>query len=382
MAELEKWVWLSLASGAGSQKSHRLLSHFGTANAVYSAGREEYIRILETRNPRSIAKLCEKSLDEAEKIVITCRKKGIRIITRESSEYPPQLLNISNPPCVLYARGAELDAGGVSIAIVGTRNATDAGKASAEKLGGELASYGATVVTGLAKGIDSSAARGALDAGGKVIAVFGCGVDICYPRENKSLLEKVIKNGTVISEYAPGVGPSRSTFPIRNRLISGISRGTVLIEAPEKSGALITASHALEQNRDVFVVPSGILDGAGAGSNRLLRDGAIPVMSGRDVLSEYEGVLGGSIDLERKVRVPEKTVEKKEESLPEGYLEKFSSDDRKIIATIGMSELRADDIARQCGMKMQKVLSLLTLLEIRGCVKQLPGGRFKVNIKK
>lgn len=388
VADVLKWVWLSCALASGTRKPQRLISHFGTADAIYSASRKEYETLLGARSEHDVEKLCDKSLKCAENIVQICAKKNIRIITRDSVEFPERLLNISNPPCLLYASGERLCIDDeLAIAIVGTRNASENGKEATKKISREIASCGGTVVTGLARGIDSLAAEGALSVGGKVVAVLGCGVDVCYPKENKELFERVKKNGTIISEYAPKTPPARENFPRRNRIISGVSLGTVIAEAPERSGALITASHALEQNRDVFVIPSCITDDSGIGSNKLLRDGAIPVMSGKDVLSEYEGMFGDRIDLERKpfakeseepAAVPSHRKTKAETvfSFPKGYPEKFSPDERLVLEAIGDDEVRADNISEKSGLKMQKILSLLTLLEIRGCVKQLPGGRF------
>ncbi|MBQ7054722.1 MAG: DNA-processing protein DprA, partial [Oscillospiraceae bacterium] len=210
----------------------------------------------------------------------------------------------------------------------------------------------------------------------------------CYPRGNKRLFAEVENSGTIISEYPPGTEPSRYNFPKRNRIMSGISLGTVVVEAPKRSGALITASLALEQNRDVFAVPGGIFEVAAEGSNELIRAGAIPVMSGFDVMAEYDGNYGicNGVKVnyepvkspkERDVPVAECQEEKKF-SFPDGYLDKFSPEERAVIEAIGGQELRADDISEKSGVKMQRLLSLMTLLEIRGAVKQIPGGKYRI----
>ncbi len=396
MINAEKWIWLSLAFPFGSQKIKRVISHFGSADAVYASDQETLKAACLALTAKELSALSDKSLSEAGKIVSECIKKNIRITAYGEDEYPERLWQIDNPPAVLYLKGEPLCADKeVAIAIVGTRRASGAGEAASEKLGFEISECGGVVVTGLAKGIDACAAEGALKEGGKVLGVLGCGVDICYPRENKRLFNAVEKSGTIISEYPPGTEPSKYNFPKRNRIMSGISLGTVVVEAPRKSGALITAALALEQNRDVFAVPSGIFESVATGSNELIREGAIPVMSGYDVMAEYEGRYGVVIVARRtdeaekskkenieaqKTRVKneeKKKLTEKSFSFPDGYLDKFSPEERAILEAIGERELRADDISAISGIKMQRLLSLMTLLEIRGSIKQLPGGRYK-----
>lgn len=383
----EKWIWLSLALPFGSMKIKRVISHFGSADAVYASDRETIKAACLSLYAKEIEALSDKDLTEAKKIASQCIKKNIRITAWGDEEYPERLWHTDNPPAVLYLRGEPLcvDEKAV-VAIVGTRSASSGGEAASQKIAREIAACGGVVVTGLAKGIDACAAYGALRAGGKVIGVLGCGADVCYPRENKRLFAEVEKSGTIISEYPPGTEPSKYNFPKRNRIMSGISLGAVVVEAPKKSGALITASLALEQNRDVFAVPGGIFETAAEGSNELIRAGAIPVMSGYDVMAEYEGNYGICADAQTKdepakckseesLDMPEQTREAF--SFPDGYLDKFSSEERAVLEAIGGQELRADDISEKSGVKMQRLLSLMTLLEIRGLVKQIPGGRYR-----
>ncbi len=383
----EKWIWLSLALPFGSLKIKRVISHFGSADAVYASDGETIKAACLSLFSKEIEALSNKDLTEAKKIVSQCIKKNIRITAWGDAEYPERLWHTDNPPAVLYLKGEPLCVDEkAAVAIVGTRRASSGGEAASRKIAGEIAACGGVVVTGLAKGIDACAARGALRAGGKVIGVLGCGADICYPGENKRLFAEVEKSGTIISEYPPGTEPSKYNFPKRNRIMSGISLGTVVVEAPKKSGALITASLALEQNRDVFAVPGGIFETAAEGSNELIRAGAIPVMSGYDVMAEYEGNYGICADAQTKdelvkckneesLDMPEKTREAF--SFPDGYLDKFSAEERAVLEAIGGQELRADDISEKSGVKMQRLLSLMTLLEIRGLVKQIPGGRYR-----
>lgn len=389
MPKKELWIWLSECLNSGSRKIKIVLSHFGTIDAVYAATPEEYEALPHTVNDKDKELLCHKSLVRVQKIMSDCKAKNIRIVTPQDEEYPECLWDIPTPPAVLYVRGESLNVkNSPAIAVVGTRHASKNGREAARKIAREIALGGGVVVTGFARGVDTLATEGAVSAGGKTVAVLGCGTDICYPSENKRLMDAVLKNGTVVSEYPPGTRPTRLSFPLRNRIISGIALGTVVVEAPEKSGALITANFALEQGRDVFAVPAGIFEHASQGSNRLIREGAIAVMSGNDVLSEYIHLFGDKINTDITDTETETTTdtektdkrkdEKKEFSFPEGYLDRFEGDDRAVITAIAGDELRADEIAEKSGLKVQKVLALLTLLEIRGHLRQLAGGRFVI----
>jgi len=401
ISETQKWVWLSRAIGAGSPKPRKLLECLGSIDAIYAAPQGLFELIRNLVNEKEITRLSDKKLDETDKIISACAKKGIRIIVPTDAEYPKRLADIPNPPTVLYAKGERISADDeVAIAIVGTRKFTKNGAEATAKISSEIAAGSGCIVTGLARGVDTIAAETAISVGGKVYGVLGCGIDVYYPPENKKLYEAVQKNGTVISEYPPGTEPSRFNFPRRNRIISGLSLGTVVVEAPEKSGALITAEYALEQNRDVFAVPCGIFEKSGAGTNKLIKEGATPVLCGRDVLEEYAAMHSDKINLDS---IPQKTVdsvnydenkepEKKEcssekdngegklreFSFPDGYLEKLSSDERLVAETIGAKELFADEISAVSGLAAAKVMSLLTLLEIRGCVMKLPGGKYAI----
>lgn len=384
LSRLEKWIWLAEAVPCGSLAGDKLIEAFGDVEGIYEAPREKCSAAYPRLRDATLSKLSDKSLDRAKEIIGKCAQKGIRIITRESAEYPERLRNIPCAPIVLYARGEMLEVDSrAAVAIVGTRDASDYGEKAARLLGREIAEIGGIVVSGLAKGIDAFAMEGAFSAGGKCIAVLGCGVDIAYPRENKELQEKTEKNGTVISEYPPGTKPDKINFPRRNRIISGLSLGTVVVEAPEKSGALYTAKYALEQNRDVFAVPSGIFDERSTGTNRLIRDGAIPVSSGRDILSEYRHLFGEELRFdespkERKSEIIPKKEEKKEEreekkkEIPANLSEK----ERAIVSVITDEARLADEIAQASGLPVSAVLTHLTMLEIRGTVKRLPGSRF------
>ena len=265
MSALKYWLWLTELPGLTNQTRLALLRHFPTPEDVYYADPEEVL--LTEGITREQAKLLEdKDCSGADRILADCQQLDLDLLTIQDAGYPNRLRNIYDPPCLLYVRG-RLPAfdDEASIAVVGTRDCTPYGVSVAEKFGYGLAAGGALVVSGLARGIDSAALRGALRAGGRTAAVLGNGLDVVYPKENRYLYEDVAAAGALISEYPPGTEPSRGHFPVRNRILSGLCAATLVVEAPERSGALITAGTALEQGRDVFAVPGPIDAPASAG---------------------------------------------------------------------------------------------------------------------
>ena len=392
MAPLRYWLWLSKCAGAGNRSAIRLLNHFGTPEKAYFAetGQIDRIEGLAQKDARAFS---DKSMDEVNGIMERCERLGIRIITIQDAEYPDRLKNIYDPPCVLYVKGRVLDFDEeVAIAVVGSRRATRYGIAAAERISKRLSECGAVIISGMASGIDSSAHTGALMAKAPTVAVLGCGVDVIYPPSNKTLYQKIAENGTIISEYPPGTRPYGSNFPVRNRIISGLSLGVVVVEAPEKSGALITAGLALEQGRDVFAVPGNIDAFESAGSNRLIRDGAILVGDAWDILREYVSQYPDKI-VERLAPAQrpaagmpsakgKETGTDKDEDENIGLAEAIKGLDggeRSIIASLGSAPLHVDEITEATGLPVSKVLSLLTMLELKGLVKQQSGKTFRLN---
>ena len=290
MGGLKYWVWLSEVKGLSSRSKLLLLEHFGTPEEIYYADAGEY-RLVKDLLPRQAELLSDKSLAGADQILGDCQRLGLRILTMQDADYPLRLRNIYEPPCLLYVKG-QLPAFDeeVAVAMVGTRKATPYGIESAEKLAFGLARQGALVVSGAAYGIDASAHRGALRAGAKTVAVLGNGIDVVYPAGNEWLYHDIAASGALLSEYPPGTAAEGWHFPVRNRIISGLSLATVVVEAPEwRSGALITANTALEQGRDVFAVPGPIDAPMSRGCNRLIADSAAGlIMDSWDVLREYE----------------------------------------------------------------------------------------------
>lgn len=289
MSGLKYWLWLSTLHGIGPVTARKLIDYFGSPKSVYFA-RDKHYAEAGICEKAELEALENKNLDRAARIWRDCDELDIRILTMHDADYPQRLANIYDPPIVLYIKGRlpAID-DEVVIAMVGTREATPYGLRVAERLAFEVAKGGGIIVSGLAEGIDTMAVLGALRAGGRPLAVLGTGLDVYYPQKNRLLQEDVAQAGALISEYPPGTQPVRTNFPARNRIISGLSLGVTIVEAPKKSGALITAARALEQGRDLFVVPGNIDSPACKGSNELLKDNcALAVTSGYDILREYE----------------------------------------------------------------------------------------------
>ena len=385
MSALKYWVWLAECRGVSNQAVLALLRHFGSPEDVFYADTGE-ILLTEGITREQAKALEDHKLDKADKILADCQRLGLRILTIQDAEYPGRLQNIYDPPCLLYVKGRlpAIDET-AAVAVVGTRDCTPYGVACAEKLGYGLASGGAVVVSGLAKGIDAAASRGALRAGGVTVGVVGNGLDVHYPYESRYLYEDIAAAGALLSEYPPGTEPAGNHFPARNRIISGLSLATLVVEAPERSGALITAETALEQGRDVFAVPGPIDAPASVGCNRLIRDGAGLVSDAWDILREYAG------------RFPEKLKqdEAREQPAVLGYQARQKAEPKPVPPSLDLNKssltddqlnlLRAmsdeepalvDDLIEQTGIPTRRVLSALTLLEMEQLVTQHSGKRY------
>lgn len=288
MSNLRQWIWMSTRCDPPGGLAVRLLARFGSPEAAYAAQREEYTGIKLTE--RTLEALCDKSLDEADDILRFCAREGIRILTLQDAAYPARLRLIAEPPCVLYVKGTlpPIDEAPV-IAVVGTRSATDYGRMLAHRLGRDLALCGATVVSGSATGIDSAALYGAIEGGGSVISVLGNGIDVVYPKESRGLYEAVAQAGALVTEFPPGSPPRGLHFPNRNRILAGLGVATVVGQAQEKSGALITAEYARYQGRPVFAMLTSMDDPASTGSAHLIRRGeARLLMDAWDVMEPFE----------------------------------------------------------------------------------------------
>lgn len=395
MSQLRYWVWLASVDGVRTISLCRVLEHFGGAMEAYFAP-EERLSELEDLSPQERRALSDRRLERTEQILALCQKKNIRILTLHDAAYPDRLRQIADPPLVLYVRGNlpfldELP----TIAIVGTRKASAYGINVATRLGQEITSYGGCVVTGMALGVDGAAARGALLAGKPCVGVLGTAIDVNYPAANSLLIDDVASAGAVISEFPPLYPTKPENFPRRNRIISGLSCGACIVEAPVRSGALITANLALEQGRDVFAVPGNIDSPNSTGTNALIRDGAKAITGAQDILSEYEGLYPGRIQYDTELYSPPKRAEKvsvsakteidKPQTIPysdlESRLTEYTEDHRALLRCISRGETHVDEMAASTGFSAAKVLACMTVLTIRGAVKPLPGKRYSLNLK-
>ena len=292
------WIWLSLRMGVGREGVASILEHFGSPDNVYNASADEIADFYRKEKRPIRESLLDKKLDEAYRIDTYCNKNHIDILRYSEKGYPMQLTTLKNPPVILYARGKidDLDSR-VAVGVVGTRSLSEYGRHSAYKIGYELAAAGAVVVSGLALGIDSVAACGALDARGRTVAILGSGLDRVYPPAHKKLARDIEKHGLLLSEYPPLTPPSRGSFPMRNRIISGMCQATLVVEAGEKSGALITAKEAILQGRQVYAIPGNIDAATAQGTNTLIKDGAVAVTCAADILDNHKYFYGTTINL-------------------------------------------------------------------------------------
>lgn len=282
------WIWLSLACGPGSRAYNLLFESFNTLREIYEAPKERFSEI-EGIGEKTVEALADKDISRAKSILELCIKCHWGVLTYGDRAFPKRLKTLVDPPVVLYYKGRFIDLNDqVCIAVVGTRTMSEYGEREAYKLSYAMASGGAVIISGMALGCDAMAANGALDAGCPTVAVLGCGIDVVYPSQHRMLSEHIAATGMIITEYPPGERPEGAHFPVRNRIISGLSQGTVVIEAPIGSGALITAKTALYQGRDIYAVPGEIGSKNSEGTNALIRGGANVVTSAADVLGNYE----------------------------------------------------------------------------------------------
>ncbi len=395
------WLWLATRENLPDHQKAALLEQFHDAEDVYYAEPAAF-QAVEGLTAQANASLQDKNLRSAQKILDDCLKKNIGILTFRDAAYPTRLKNIADPPVVLYYKGRLLDFDGEPlIGVVGTRKASAYGLTVAKRMGYQVAACGGTVVSGVASGIDAMAMGGALTAGMPVVGILGCGADIVYPLSNKALFRDIERHGCLLTEFPPETPPYKWNFPKRNRIISGMSCGVLVVEAPKGSGALITARQAGEQGRDVFVVPGNIDVDTCAGSNALLRDGAIAASSGWEVMGEYAAQFPDKIHKDTSParqrvypdEVPQTRVAQKPRLLDKFKKEKPESPEvieppkaqpslteqqRLLIELIGQGNTLVDDLISAAQLPAATVLSELTLLQILGVVKAKPGKRVEL----
>ena len=406
MSNLKHWIWLTLRKGLAGQNAMRVLERFGTPELVHAADEEAY-RLVGGLSDAAIRSLMNKSLDQADVVLGDCERYGIQLLTLQDSAYPERLKAIAQPPLVLYWKGRQFAFDNeAAIGMVGSRKATPYGVQAAMRLSADLTRKGALVVTGMAQGIDASAVRGALKAGGPVVSVLAGGIDRVYPAYHKDLYEDVAAVGALISEYPPGTEHAGGHFPIRNRIISGLSVGVIAVESKRASGTLLTVNHALDQNREVFAVPGPIDAPMSEGTNRLIQEGCAKlIMEADDVLCEFADRFPGRLKLGQGASLPQSAVEQRLEGAaapevrePRGIKEKprqedvvylrwadckgkLTDDQRAVLLALDGGTVQADDLVERTQIPARRVLSALTVLQIQGYVIEESGKRFRAAVK-
>lgn len=416
------WIWLATRPSITDRAKVMMLQHFSDPEDIYFADDESFAHV-EGLTRDGAEALRDKDLRKSQEILEECARKKIHILTYQDAVYPSRLKHIPDPPLVLYYKGSLPDFdGSPMIGVVGTRKASAYGVQTAKRMGFELAKCGGIVVSGMAAGIDGIAMGGALSAGGMVVGVLGSGADVIYPQSNRALYRDLERYGCILSEFPPGTEPFKWNFPKRNRIISGLSCGVLIVEAPAKSGSLITANQALEQGRDVFVVPGNVDVPTLAGNYRLMRDGATPVSTGWEIMSEYEALYPDKVhkdpacshqraypdevqkaarEAERpapkvaqKAGTPEKSGGKKaasrkkviDNTAQSSYSDvnknhpELTETQRAIVAALQVGERLMDDVIVEVGLPVHQVSSDLTMLTIKGIVKKLPGNRIALKL--
>jgi DNA processing protein len=338
------------------------VEHFGTPQRVLEASPVELARV------RGISAAVIASIKghdfraEAERECRALERSGARVVDFLSPDYPRLLLQITDPPPLLYLKGATADLD-PAIAIVGSRRATQYGISTTTRLARELVGHGCTVISGMARGIDTAAHRGALAASGRTIGVLGCGIDVIYPPENRGLFGEMAERGALLSEFPLGSTPTPANFPRRNRLISGLSRGVLVVEAAERSGSLITARFALEQGREVFAVPGAANSSSSRGSNRLIKEGATLVENATDIMAELPPLTAPLRPMQPPLPLPPS----------------INAQEAAVLALLGEGPRTIDEIGQKGGLTPPELSAMLLRLELRGLVMQLPGKIFSLS---
>lgn len=369
------WLWLQRVVGIGSTKPRKLLAHYGSVQNCYESGEKSW-REAGIFTPGEMERMSSGTLEQAAAQLELAQSLGQSVICPDQPEFPVLLREIPSPPCVLYYTGTLPPPDALCIAMVGTRQATEDGIRAAEMLSYSLAKAGVVVVSGGALGIDSACHRGALHAGGTTVCILGCGIDYNYLRKNAPLREAIAQNGALISEYPPGTPSSVQSFPIRNRLISGLCAGTVVVEAARKSGALITVSAAIEQGRDVFAVPGSVMNEAARGVNELIREGAKPVICAQDILEEYPGRYLEVVEEEPRQNGPEFSAgQTKMPETPE-VRKALSPDAARLYQVLSAAPCHISELSHAAGLSVSRALAAVTELELCGKVHSFSGRRY------
>jgi DNA processing protein len=363
-AELRDAIGLAMVSGVGPLLSRALLEHFGSAGRVLRATQSE-LKAVPGIGPKTAAQIAESRKEyDPEVELAECRHHGVRPIPLSDPDYPAPLRDIPDPPPLLYVKGTYQPEDQIAIALVGSRKCTPYGVRIAERLAASLARVGITVVSGLARGIDGAAHRGALKAGGRTIAVLANGLSEIYPPEHQGLAEEIAAAGAIVSEMPMRQGPLSELFPRRNRIISGLCLGVVIVEAAPKSGSLITAKHAMEQNREVFAVPGPVDSISSRGCHHLIRDGARLVETVEDILEELGPLVREvtPVDGSTPVRHPAEL--------------RLNDQERAVLGILDDLPKPVDEVIARTGLGPSQVMATLSILEMRRLIKRAPGNQF------
>jgi DNA processing protein len=353
VSDQKYWLGFSLVPEIGPKRLARLLQTFGDLAAAWGASERQLLQAGLEKQPTANLLHTRQHLDlDAE--VAKVERVGARLVTLIDEDYPALMRQLPDSPTVLYERGQLLPEDYRALSVVGTRKATTYGRDAAYYLSKQLAGQGITIVSGLAQGIDTAAHRGALEGGGRTLAVLGCGIDRVYPPENQKLAAEIAGHGAIISEFPIGAVPEARNFPRRNRVISGLALGVLIVEAPEKSGALITASVAAEQGREVFAIPGNIFNPMSNGTNRLIQDGAKLVLAVNDILDELH-IAHGAV----QTRAVAQRIAPANEA------------EASLLEHLGVDPLHIDDLVRLCGLPVPLVNSTLTILELKGLARMV-----------
>jgi len=352
------WIGFNIVRGIGPMRLRALLDYFGDIERAWRAPAEELRSVgLDRRSLESL--LTVRTTLDLDRVLEQVAAAGAHVLTWESPGYPSLLREISDPPPVLYVKGTMTEEDAWAVAVVGTRRVSAYGREATRRLTTALARSGITIVSGLARGIDAEAHRAALKAGGRTIAVLGCGIDRIYPPEHRKLAGEIIAHGALVSDYPMGTKPEGKNFPPRNRIISGLSLGVLVTQAGVRSGALITASYAAEQGRDVFAVPGSILTRGSAGTNALIQDGAKVVLGPEDVLEELNLTMVAEQAEARQVLPADET-------------------EAALWAHLSAEPTHVDELGQQVGLPIAQVTSTLALMELKGMVRQVGGMKYIV----
>lgn len=381
--ELRTWISLHLVPGIGPRRFRRLLERFGTPERVLAASEADLLDIqgVTPALAQSIRGATSKKAEElVDRELREIEEKSVRLYCWGEPDYPESLAQIADPPCILYVRGEILPRDDFSVAIVGSRRISNYGRAMSRTFAAELARSGLTIISGFARGADSQAHLGALEAGGRTIAVFGNGLNVCYPKENRELLERILESGALVSELPMNTGPLRENFPLRNRLISALSLGTLVVEAPQRSGALITARYVAEHGKHLFALPGRVGESGSVGPHSLIREGAILVQSPQDIIREMESLLNRMQEEKgEKAIVPAPETPVRPQPVAQPIPEGLDENEQAVLKSLSDTAIPMDQITRTANLSAQEVAGCLLGLEMRGLVARLPGMRYILN---